>query len=184
MTTLWARMLVIKAWEKGEITEKCAHYFDKLLFDNINMEYQSEDGKYFLSELRYLNGQYGDCVLKNIGINNNFNVLNYINKTSFKKGYTMGDETVYLANIINEDYTGLPFYIGKHLFNPDLNTLITIKEYLEKTEYKCCKNYINDKQPNLKKRLERLINGLSEEKNKKRKNYDKPAYTDLIDADY
>ena len=31
MTTLWARMLIFKAWENGEITERCAHYFDELL---------------------------------------------------------------------------------------------------------------------------------------------------------
>jgi len=31
MTPLWARMLVIKAYENGEIYEECAQYFDHLI---------------------------------------------------------------------------------------------------------------------------------------------------------
>ena len=155
MTTLWARMLVIKAWEKGEITEECAHYFDELLFKNsFTQIYSYGSGSYDTRELICFNGHYSTKnVLQNIGGGDHFDVLTYIKKTSFEKGYTMGNNTVYLANIIKQEYEslnlkiksqfGVPLFtsqleeFGKEWYQEDnLESLVKIYNYLKNTNYK------------------------------------------------
>jgi len=186
MTTLWARMLVIKAWEKGEITEECAHYFDKLL--SIGS-----------SELIAFNGHYTEkSVLDCIGGGDHFDVLTYIKRTSFEKGYTMGNNTVYLANIIKEDYEsldlkvksqfGVPLFtaqleeFSKEWYKEDnLESLVKIYYYLKNTNYKDYQ-LVSNLEYGIKKIKTAQQGKMIEEE--KAKTYDKPAYTDLIDADY
>ena len=198
MTTLWARMLVIKAWEKGEITEECAHYFDELLFKNSFIQVFT-DGGIDTRELTSFNQHYTTrSVLKNIGGGELFDVLTYIKRTSFEKGYTIGNNTVYLANIIKEDYEslglsvksqfGVPLFsaqleeFGKEWYQEDnLESLVKIYNYLKNTNYKNYQLVCNLEYGIKKIKTAQQGKNIKEEK---AKTYDKPAYTDLIDADY
>lgn len=127
MTTLWARLKIYETYKSGEITEECAKYFDELLHYNMfNID---------LEEILNFNSKDW-CVLKRIAYNNEFDIMKYIKKTSFKNGYTIGDKTVYLANLINEDFLGLCSYISYELSADNLDRLQMILDYLEATNYK------------------------------------------------
>ncbi len=167
MTTFWARILIFKAWEKGEITEKCAHYFDELLNSNkMGVDYEVD----FNSN--------GWCVLRNIGFNSKneeFDLFQYFDKTSYECGYPIGHGTVYLANLINTDYW-LDTQILKILEGkPSKHKVLKIEKYLTETDYKCIPLYDRD---TVKTKLQEKLNIVYET------SYKKPAYTDLLDADY
>lgn len=205
MTTLWARMLVIEAWKKGEITEECAHYFDELLFKRSTKWLGYYNSEKILVEIQSFNTKYDEVsVIQKIGCPENstkFDVLEYIKNSSFEKGYTIGDETVYLSNIINEEFSLLVSMISNEFgisewsdiredqeWNKESNyeSLMIIKNYLEKTNYRAYHNYHDC---HFKKNFEECIKHINNKKisktqEEKTKTYDKPAYTDLIDADY
>lgn len=180
MTTFWARMLVYKAWEKGEITEECAHYFDELLNHyktNCELHEIEDFNKYH---------EYRFCVLQNIATNDEceFQILDYIKKTTYEKD---GEKPVYLANIIHEDYNLLGEEIENYMNSKkaDLTGLATIYDYLIST-------YFEYKKPNkgndeiLIKLCNKIfsLGGNGQTITKQNKSYKKPAYTDLLDADY
>ena len=103
MTPLWARMLVFKAWEKGEITEECAHYFDFLINKH---KFIKKEIKYVQNFSIYGNDTVGNkeqkyayiyreeqdlaSVLFNIGLDTNdrgysyFNPIKYIKASTYK----------------------------------------------------------------------------------------------------
>ena len=79
MTPLWARMLVFEAWKNKEITEECAHYFDKLILDYSKSK--SVDG----AEFEYSSME---DVLDKIGRKGfgEFNLLEYVEKINYPNG--------------------------------------------------------------------------------------------------
>ena len=121
MTPLWARMLVFKAWENNEITEKCAHYFDELI-----LEYSKKRclhvGQYELSSI--------EEVLENIGKlglnSNNFDLNHYMNKIHFKNGYAepLHHKTdVYLFEIINVEVENIDIMIYHKSFQEPFDAI-------------------------------------------------------------
>ena len=155
MTTLWARLKIWKAFENGEITEECAQYFDELLNNNkyskIIHEFCASHQTIKLNtvaEFSHFNGTNEMCVLGSVGsVNNQFKVMQYILQTSFEMGFTKGDETVYLANILGQDFIGLDAYINEELIKDKLTLSAwkQIKKYLEETYTVCAKRDVGRK---------------------------------------
>lgn len=155
MTTLWARLKIWKAFENGAITEECAQYFDELLNNNkyskIIHEFCASNQTIKLNtvaEFSHFNGTNEMCVLGSVGsVDNTFKVMQYILQTSFEQGFTIGDETVYLANIIGQEFVGLDGYINEELIKNKLTISAwkQIKKYLENTYEICAKKDVGRK---------------------------------------
>ncbi len=143
MTTLWARMLVFEEYKRGRITEKCAQYFDSILNDSertLNLREKDQSNQ--------LNGMNVNCVLGNLGavkykrnneIQYRFDVLKYINATTFRDGVPNDtySEPAYLANILGEDYLNLDNEILTLIRYSDIEVpkenLVKIVKYLQET---------------------------------------------------
>lgn len=143
MTTLWARLKIWEAYKSGEITEKCAQYFDELLnkyrfrektLSHVSIVTHKHDT--VKEELANFNGVDSNCVLGNIGIKNNiykeFDPIKYIQKTTYVNGNTKGNEKVYLANLLGQEFVGLDGEILAFLKfkNPSKEDVNLIKTYL------------------------------------------------------
>ena len=174
MTTFWARMLIFTAWEDGEISDECARYFDELLESN---EYDLNHNIINFNSEKW-------CILRKIGFNemlNEFEVLKYIKKVKFEKD----GEKVYLASIIKEDYHFLNDEIVKYINSKNTKTddLMSIYDYLIDNFSILPKNTdIINKLFCKALQIEGKIDYINNKK--ENKSYKKPAYTDLIDADY
>lgn len=167
MTTLWARLKIWEAYKTGEITEECAQYFDELLNNNkyskIIHEFCASHQTIKLStvaEFSHFNGTNEMCVLGSVGsVNNQFKVMQYILQTSFENGKrnayvhegayktTNLENTVYLANILGQDFIGLDAYINEELIKDKLTLSAwkQIKKYLEETYTVCAKRDVGRK---------------------------------------
>ena len=153
MTPLWARMLVFKAWENEKITEKCAHYFDKLILDN-SYKTITLSGSVSLTGMDVSFGGHSikeehkniDSVLADIYIKEaNNNLIDYIEKTNYKKAIDTDSKYVIADKYLFE-------IIGTEL--PDIET--TISRYLrcvENNEVYFCSAY----EDTLNKYLYRLL---------------------------
>lgn len=167
MTTLWARLKIWKAFENGAITEECAQYFDELLNNNkyskIIHEFCASNQTIKLNtvaEFSHFNGTNEMCVLGSVGsVDNTFKVMQYILQTSFENGKRNAyihegayktsnlDDTVYLANIIGQEFVGLDGYINEELIKNKLTISAwkQIKKYLENTYEICAKKDVGRK---------------------------------------
>lgn len=153
MTTLWARMLIFKAWENGQISEAAAHYFDQMIDSNRLTTKQLSESVATQEELRNFNGNNTNCVLGKIGEQNmldkdgnkwsEFSVYRYIQHTSFPN-HSKPNKMFYMANLIGEDFVGLDNYIIEELAKNKLSAeqWEKIKSYLENTYEICAQNNV------------------------------------------
>lgn len=152
MTPLWARMLVFKAWENKEITEECAHYFDKLLLDGskgIDVDRQT----FYYDDMQ--------SVLNNIGDGHSyFNLLKYIEKIHFDNGKTESlhhPTDVYLFEItkIRIDYVHIILEQALNAKNLNIEDLVKIEAYFDRL---CVASLITN--PNTIRMINKKIAGI------------------------
>lgn len=157
MTTLWARMLIFKAWENGQVSEAAAQYFDQMLNNHrFEIKQHSVSSTNFVEnqvELMNFNGNDTKCVLGKLGeqkkINKaggqwkEFSVYRYIQHTSFPNPNN-ANKMFYMANLIGEDFVGLDNYIIEELAKNKLSAekWEKIKTYLEDTYEVCAQNNV------------------------------------------
>lgn len=170
MTPLWARMLVFKAWENEKITEKCAHYFDKLILDNSyksvtlagSVALTGMDVSFGGSSIKVEHKDI-DSVLADIYIKEaNYNLIDYIEKTNFEKAvntdskYVISDK--YLFEIIGTEHPDIKALISRYLRNAENKEVYFCSAYddmLNKYLYRLLCQKIIDKEY-----YERTINKL------------------------
>ena len=157
MTTLWARMLIFKAWENGQISEAAAKYFDQMIehsrFITTRKEILPMKPVKTQEELVNFNGTDMNCVLGKIGEQNmvnkdgdkwaEFSVDRYIQHTTFPD-HSKPNKMFYMANLIGEDFVGLDDYIRDELVKNRLSAekWEKIKSYLEDTYSICAQNNV------------------------------------------
>lgn len=193
MTTFWARMLIFKAWEKGEITEECAKYFDQLIEGAYIRKI--ENNIVGITDTYNADTKFPGCVLQKLTEGSAyFGVIKYINNASYKNGLTKDNGTAYLANIVGEEYKALLRLCKERIEEPlakNMDEFLTIYEYLKNINDSCfeSKHQKNDVLNSLSQKIQNLckektISYELQNGHKNTESYKKPAYTDLLDADY
>jgi len=150
MTPLWARMLVIKAYENGEIYEECAQYFDHLInkhkFNKREINFIEDFTVYGddtigniskNSAYIYNEEQDFDSVLFNIGLDTDkngksfFNPIKYIKATTYKYNKYNVPNAVQLSQITKRERGNLMPSISFNAINFSLKDCNLVIEYLE-----------------------------------------------------